>query len=429
MSHRSCEETRLSVFGNVAVELILQTKIMDKKVIKLVKQIRDEQLAALAAQVAAGVGADSGTMPESRARALLLMTSALDEVTVRDFQRVMEAAGAQRVALAELLEAVDNEQLTVISMALRPIESASWLATAITIFAHKVGFHVEDLDPSSPPSQFTPAGQVVHQTAAWVRGQVTRQATERDKFARRLAFVAPVGGDQNAGNSQQPTVRPTIPVRYFEFNEPLAVDPNEPIVNEPPAVPPLPSAPSSLPAGVRRGEPLRLDRSEIMPEDEIRIVGESVRVPRPQAPPSRTERAAQWVRETVTTENAHRLVDAAATQIDSVVESVRSNVGSTDRPTARVRLKVTVMDYPNGHPLPALQVAIRYQGSRREVAGATDHDGQFIVSLPTKEGPGLTYEVTVQWPREFGGKKEMKRVTVHPERSLFELPFYSRLIA
>ncbi len=405
---------------------------MDKKLIQLVKQTRDEQLGALIAQVAAGVAQDSDAMPESRARALLLMTSALDEVTVRDFQRIMETHTAQRVAVAELLEAVKIEE-SFSSFTLHPSSFNGWFAPAITIFAHKVGFHVEDLDPSSPPSSFSPAGQVVHQTAAWVRGQVTRQATERDKLARRLAWKDEGGRMRDERGVGQPVGRPSIPVRYFEHNDPIEIDRNEPIIDEPPVVPsapivpPMPSTPS-LPAGVRRGEPLRLDRNEILPEEQIRIVGESVQVPRPQAPPSRTERATRWVRETVTTENAHRLVDAAANQIDNVVETVRSNRTSSGQPTARVRLKVTVMDYPNGHPLPALQVSIRYQGSRREVAGATDSNGEFIVSLPTKEGPGLMYEVTVQWPREFGGKKEMKRVTVHAERAMFELPFYSRLI-
>ncbi len=410
---------------------------MDKQVFQLVKRTRDEQLGALVAQVAAYVAQDSGAMPESRARALLLMTSALDEVTVRDFQRVMENTTAQRVAVAELLDAIaDNRRQseTPDFLAAVPHQNTTlegWFAPAVTIFALKVGFHVEDLDPSSPPNSFSPAGQVVHQTAAWVRGQVTRQATERDKLARKLAF-RPSASQPAAVDSQQPAVRPTIPVRYFEHNDPIEIDrteASETTLDIPPAPPvaPVPTTPS-LPAGVRRGEPLRLDRSEVMPEDEIRIVGETIQVPRPQAPPSRTERAAQWVRETVTTENAHRLVDAAASQIDSVVETVRTSTASSGQPTARVRLKVSVMDYPNGHPLPALQVSIRYQGSRREVAGATDHDGQFIVSLPTKEGPGLTYEVTVQWPREFGGKKEMKRVTVHAERAEFDLPFYSRLI-
>ena len=55
------------------------------------------------------------------------------------------------------------------------------------------------------------------------------------------------------------------------------------------------------------------------------------------------------------------------------------------------------------------------RGIRSHVAGVT---------VPLHEG--LTYNVSVTWPREFGGEAERKAITLHADRTLFELPFYRK---
>jgi hypothetical protein len=60
------------------------------------------------------------------------------------------------------------------------------------------------------------------------------------------------------------------------------------------------------------------------------------------------------------------------------------------------------------------------------VAGVTDDDGEFRAELPVPADKGLTYNVTVTWPREYGGDAERKSITLHADRTRFELPFYRK---
>jgi hypothetical protein len=39
---------------------------------------------------------------------------------------------------------------------------------------------------------------------------------------------------------------------------------------------------------------------------------------------------------------------------------------------------------------------------------------------------GLTYDVDLTWPRDFGGETERKAITMNADRTRFTLPFYHR---
>ena len=413
---------------------------MKKEIVRWIKTISDDALNAMANELSVWLARQNGaSITESRTKALLLAMNALDETTLNDFRRVMGNAATVRVALTGLVESAECK---VESLASAPTmhETPNWLALALMAYAYKLDYPVENLDPGSPPSQFSPAGQVVHQTAAWLRAQVQRSATERDKMARALAFVPSKEGhrSQVTGDRQEPVRRSSIPVRYFEHNDPVSIDPSEQL--------PTPSTAASI----ERGAPIAITiddvpsvpvpapmRIEPEPEPEIRIVGESRVVPRPTPPPSSVNRAAQrasqvasqaaqTVRENVTRENVQRAVDTAARSVDRALDSMRNT--PVPNSARRTRLLVSVMDYPNGHPLPAVQIGVRVKGSKKEVAGTTNNEGLFRCSVPVRHGVGVTYEVTCHWPHEFGGSRERKRITLNAERTEFEMAFYSRLV-
>ena len=404
---------------------------MNKKSVQLIRQIADDKLAALLA-------ANGDTFSESRAKALLFATNALDQPTLNDFYRLIQNHKVMRVAVGDLLSSAETpELLTAVQQNIFRLSSdvqPQWLAAAMATFAAKHQYDVGDLDPAYPPSQHSPAGQIVHHTAAWVRRQVSRSVLDRERLARQLAFEGERGkgkGERKEGSREPlPAVRPPVPVRHFEFNEQVTITPNDPV---------------NIPTPIVRNAPISISAEDLRePEDEIRILGESRRVPRPQgvpvppnarrSQPSRASQAARnagnYVRENVTRENVQAATQRIVQGTESVFNSIRESIGNDSQggQIGRTRLRITVMDYPNGHGLPGTQITVRYTGSRKEVAGATANDGEFIVSLPAKRGGGITYEVTVFWPHEFGNKREKKRITVHPDRPEFSLAFYSRLV-
>ncbi len=69
----------------------------------------------------------------------------------------------------------------------------------------------------------------------------------------------------------------------------------------------------------------------------------------------------------------------------------------------------------------------RFRGIRRYVAGTTNKDGEFICELPVTTNTGLTYDVDVTWPREYGSEVERKSITLNADRTHFTLPFYRSL--
>lgn len=93
------------------------------------------------------------------------------------------------------------------------------------------------------------------------------------------------------------------------------------------------------------------------------------------------------------------------------------------------KLRVVVQAHPDGPGLYGLQVRVSSRGIRRYVAGTTNKDGEFLCELPVQADAGLTYDVDVTWPRDFGGEVERKSITVNADRTHFVLPFYRTLKA
>ena len=91
------------------------------------------------------------------------------------------------------------------------------------------------------------------------------------------------------------------------------------------------------------------------------------------------------------------------------------------------KLQVIVQERPDGPGLYGLQVRISSRGIRRYVAGTTNKDGEFMCELPVQVDAGLTYDVDVTWPRDFGGEVERKSITLNADRTHFTLPFYRTL--
>lgn len=375
-------------------------------------------------------GTESGEVnefSESRARALLRAADVVDDPTFTDFARLMDGEDGLRVALHDLVQSTalaSEEEVKVLAAvcgrtAPDEVPQVPWLSLALAAHAWQRGYPLPQLDPSSPPERFSPAGQVVGRAAAFLRQQIQRGATERNRIAARLA-PRPGGSaatleDMRAEGAIPPLpphFRPPIPVRYPEVSrETLSVDPEqepeEPVVS--------------------RGESLVIteaDISEETPDEEeapergapirmppIRISSEQVQPS--QQPPSPMPSSAV-VMPTNTSESRPGLT-----------VSLRQMFGSEN--LSSTKLRVVAQQYPDGPGLYGLQVKVMCKGIKSYVAGTTDREGRFLAELPVREGEGLTYDVDLTWPRELGGETERKSMTLHADRTEFTLPFYVRL--
>lgn len=391
---------------------------MDRKSLLLITKLRDDQLEPLAAYLLAWLRRAMGENPaapiltESRARALLYATNNLDEPTLSDFQRRLSEPGALRVALYDLLETTGLAavpELAALPVGLSADNALNaWLSLALTALAWKHDYDAVQLDPAAPPSPYSPAGQVVHQAAHFIRQQAQRNATERDRLALRLAYdagqaPAPLSvGNENA----LPPLRPPIPVRYPEYNDPISIQPDEVPETPPAGTPgyPLVITDEDLPA---EQAPLSIEVVETrpIPEPEIRV-GPA----RPATPPA-----------------ARRNLSVA--DVTRAVGDMAAAIGRrfSHEPLRTTQLRVVVQAQPDGPGLPGLQVKVRCQGVSKYVAATTNADGVFRCELPVRAHSGLTYHVDVTWPQEYGGKTERKSLTLNAERTEFTLPFYHRL--
>ncbi|MCB9444863.1 MAG: hypothetical protein H6669_11560 [Ardenticatenaceae bacterium] len=90
------------------------------------------------------------------------------------------------------------------------------------------------------------------------------------------------------------------------------------------------------------------------------------------------------------------------------------------------KLRVVVQEYPDGPGLYGLQVRVMCKGINSHVAGTTGRDGRFLCELPVRAQSGLTYDVDITWPADFGGATERKSITLNADRTQFELPFHLR---
>lgn len=123
---------------------------------------------------------------------------------------------------------------------------------------------------------------------------------------------------------------------------------------------------------------------------------------------------------------AHVVMPKATTTANTAdMQAVRGGRGRNAMKATK--LQVIVQERPDGPGLYGLQVRISSRGIRRYVAGTTNKDGEFICELPVQVDAGLTYDVDVTWPRDFGGEVERKSITLNADRTHFTLPFYRKL--
>lgn len=365
-------------------------------------------------------------LTDSRARALLLAGDVMDEPTRHSFTQLAENETAARIALYDLLRETglaDNEEIAVLAAASAQTSGSeranppAWLALAVAGHAWRSGFLLDRLDPAYPPEPYSPAGQVLKRAASFVRQQVQRNATERDKLGRKLAHNPVAAGTATLDSMSPgetiaplpPYFRPPVPVRYPEYTPEIEVNPEE----------------AGQPAGPARGEPLSISDADLVqpaaPQTQpvIRIDPSQIETParpaapRPSAPPP-----------TVVLPNATTTVNTPSPRTVG-----RRGLGSRRVPMKVTKLRVVVQEYPDGPGLYGLQVRVSSRGIRRYVAGTTNKDGEFMCELPVDINAGLTYDVDVTWPRDFGGEVERKSITLNADRTHFILPFYRTLKA
>ncbi len=354
---------------------------------------------------------------ESRARALLRAADLADEATLADFaQRTRQEAGF-RVALYDLLQDTGLAQEAAVGELARLSPAGessplSWLSLVVAAYAWRGGYPLPSLDPAAPPSPDTPAGQLLRRSAHFLRRQVQRSATERDKLNRSLS-QPPSGApsldelDPSPIAPLPPYFRPPVPENYPEMaSETLHVEPDEAVdrpeitVGDPLVI--SPEEVGSDPA----------TSSEVVRQPAITIERDQVA---PSAPPSP--------------------MPSSAVVMPGGPSETPSRPGLTvalrqmfrQEQLAATKLRVLVQRYPDGPGLYGLQVRVTCKGVKSYVAGTTDRDGRFVCELPVRAQTGLTYDVDVTWPREEGGETERKSITLHADRTYFVLPFYRRL--
>ena len=391
---------------------------MDEKTTTLIKSIDTEHLPIFAAQLADWLIADLNqsrdSVPdftESRAKALLRAADAVDVPTLDDFARLMETETAVRSALYDLLkesELAGSDQLPVISNQ-SPVSQSPvpWLALSIAAFAWKSGYPLYQLDPASPPNPYSPAGQVIKRAAHWLRQQVQRSATDRDKLGRKLAFVA---GAEHAPSLETlqsnetiapvpPHFRPPIPVRYPEVaRDTVRIDAGQ----------------EETPPPVTRSKRITITSDDLEPPASQPTRMPPIRIERSQVPPARP-----------------RVVQPPPRQQSSTsfAQDVRRKFGRSREPMKTTKLRIVVQEYPDGPGLYGLQVRVMCKGINSHVAGTTGRNGRFLCELPVRAQSGLTYDVDITWPRDLDGEVERKSITLNADRTEFTLPFYRRLQA
>lgn len=381
----------------------------------LLQSLDDSHLAAYAVHLTDWLIADlnqsSESVPdftESRAKALLRAADAVDVPTLDDFARLMENETAVRLALYDLLqesELATSDQLPIPNNQ-SPVSQSpiSWLALSIAAFAWKSGYPLHQLDPASPPNAYSPAGQVIKRAAHWLRQQIQRSATDRDKLGKKLAFAGgtAVSSTPNLDNLQPegtiapipPYFRPPVPVRYPEVaRETVRIEPDENPPGQPTRSAPITitnddlEPPASQPA---RMPPIRIDSSQIPPA-RPRVVQ-----PQPSTSPA------------------------------NFAQDVRRKFNRSREPMKTTKLRIIVQEYPDGPGLYGLQVRVSCKGINSYVAGTTGRDGRFLCELPVRAQTGLTYDVDITWPADLGGKTERKSVTLNADRTEFTLPFFQQ---
>ncbi|MCB8949900.1 MAG: hypothetical protein H6653_17990 [Ardenticatenaceae bacterium] len=361
---------------------------------------------------------DSGIAPdftESRAKALLRAAGVVDDPTLHDFARLVDGGGtAVRLALHDLLDETgltEDEEVTALtttSAAISNLQSPiSWLSLSIAAHAWKSGYPLYQLDPASPPGEYSPAGQLIKRAATFLRQQIQRSATERDKLGKKLAYNPGDGTPslETMPNSQPiapvpPHFRPPIPVRYPEVSrETLQVNENEQTSNQ---------------GNVTRNAPLTITSDDIQPANQRPVRMPEIRIRADQVSQGRQSRPTQ-------------ARPQPSSSGENLGTAVRQRFKRDKEPLRSTKLRVIVQDVQDGPGLYGIQVQVRCKGINAHVAGTTNRDGVFLCELPVRVHSGLTYDVDITWPRDLGGEVERKSVTLNVDRTEFKLPFFRRL--
>ena len=418
---------------------------------KQLLQIQEnEHLATFVSRLASWIMAEQNQETEetpaltaARARALLRAAGVVDDGTLSDFARLMESPAAQRLALFDLLEEAalaEDDATAVKALAVRSQTAAAstvdadagqedpLLALAMAVFARQRGYPLQQLDPASPPARHSPAGQILARTGQFLRKQVLRSATERDRLAQQLAYrpeqrtftLAEMQAEEVIA-PLPPHFRPPVPVRYPEVaRETIRVCEEELGTGEQRAQP------------VTRSEPLVITEEDLPPEEDEPAQVETP--PREQRPPTRMPPISISREQTAPPVPPSPLPATGVVMPSSTTESragltvaLRQMFRSEELRTTKLR--VIVQAYPDGPGLYGLQVRVTCKGIKSYVAGTTNRDGHFLAELPVRLRQGLTYDVDVTWPRDMGGDTERKSITLHADRTEFKLPFYQRLNA
>jgi hypothetical protein len=356
---------------------------------------------------------------ESRAKALLRAADVVDDPTRHSFAKLMENnVTAVRIALYDLLqesELAENEEvaaLTAVAGAAEPGDKPiNWSALAIAAYAWKDDYPLYQLDPASPPGTYTPAGQIISRAGYFMRQQVQRTATERDKLGKKVAYdgtaVAPGTPSLEQLPQQQqiaptpPHFRPPIPVRYPEVSrDTVEISPDE-AADRTLNIESIPEPPAPT-----RGPQIKITEHDLPDENQPQRMP-PIRIDRGQVPPA--------PRPVVRTRPQNEFGQA-------VQRRYRSR-----GPMTTTKLRITVQEYMDGPGVYGIQVRVKCQGIRSYVAGTTNRDGKFLCELPVPRNAGLTYDAEVTWPRDLGGDVERKSITLNADRTEFTLPFYRRL--
>lgn len=361
---------------------------------------------------------------ESRAKALLRATGTVDDPTLHDFAKLTEQPTGVRIALYDLLDTTglaNNDEVRALAATSGAAEveenqRINWLSLSVAAHAFKSGYPLYQLDPASPPEEYSPAGQLVKRSATFIRRQVQRSATERDKLNNQLMYE-PGSPSAHTPNLDElpsspavapvpPHFRPPIPVKYPEYaDETLSIDSDN--AEEDPT-----PAPES--ANVHRNPPLTITEDDIEPAEPRPITMPPIQITHDQIPSG--------------TQNSRRVVtpSSASGSGSNFNTAVQRRFGSRE-PMRPVKLRIIVQEYQGGPGVYGLQVKVSCQGIKAHVAGTTNRDGIFLCELPVRVRSGLTYDVDITWPRDFGSETERKSITLNVDRTEFTLPFYHRL--
>lgn len=364
--------------------------------------IRDDELMAVAGALAHWLQKELGaTVTESRARALLVGVNQWDEGISAEFGRVINRDAGLRIALFDLCVMADLQPERILSAQRTPVIYSDWIALGVAAFAQKMAYPIDELNPSSPPTSFSPAGQLLQQTGHWIKRQIQRTTSEQEQLAAQLGFVS--SPTTPAPVTSTTVVRPSLPVRHFEFNKEITVQPDD--------LPSIAATPSP---------PLTISSADIPidPVEQIKL-GEARRVPRPKSEPINSISIPS-------PSLAERIPEIVARSWDQVNQVLHPVQDTTEIPTTRLR--VNVYSYPNGDGVPAVQVVVRPKNTKSSLAAVTNDNGAIAFRLPVRiNGSDMTYEARVTWPQSFGGHTERKLITVSTAMPEFVLNFYARV--